>query len=105
MLNQFSGQKCQQGCLIGSIAAEIGNQSELCQTAMLEAIAHSKSRIAMLVQQAQANGQLRNDLSAEQITAVFWATWEGSLLEMKLVGNIGTAKQVLFLMLDNLLKP
>ncbi|NQZ05670.1 MAG: TetR/AcrR family transcriptional regulator [Algicola sp.] len=105
MLDKFSSQNCQQGCLIGSIAAEIGNQSELCQTAMLESVVKSKHIVGALMQQAQDAGQIRNDFNAEQITAVFWATWEGSLLQMKLEGNTDSAKEILFLMLDGLLKP
>jgi TetR/AcrR family transcriptional repressor of nem operon len=105
MLTKYSDNHCQQGCLIGSIAAEIGNQSELCQTAMLEAVANMKAKVCALVQRAQLAGQIRNDLSAEQITAVFWATWEGSLLQMKMEGNIDSAIEILFIMLDNLFKP
>ncbi len=105
MLDRFSSQNCQQGCLIGSIAAELGNQSELCQTAMLESVAKSKQVVGALMQQAQEAGQIRNDYTAEQVTAVFWATWEGSLLQMKLEGNTDSAKEILFLMLDGLLKP
>lgn len=105
MLEKFSGQNCQQGCLIGSIAAEIGNQSETCQVAMLESVNQSKRRISSLIQQAQDEREIRNDLTAEQITTVFWATWEGSLLKMKMEGSIASAKETLFIMLDHLLKP
>ncbi|MFD2231123.1 TetR/AcrR family transcriptional regulator [Alkalimarinus sediminis] len=105
MLEKFSRQKCQQGCLVGSIAAEIGNQSEACQAAMLESVALSKQRVSQLIQLAQDKQQIRDDLTAEQITNVFWSTWEGSLLEMKMEGSIDTARETLYLMLDHLLKP
>jgi len=105
MLNKFSTQNCQQGCLIGSIAAEIGNQSEQCQTAMLESVDHWKLRVNQLIKDAQLTGQVRDDLSAEQITSVFWAAWEGSLLKMKMEGSIESAKEVLYLMLDHLFVP
>lgn len=105
MLEKFSRQKCQQGCLVGSIAAEIGNQSEACQAAMLESVALSKQRVSRLIQLAQDKQQIRDDLTAEQITNVFWSTWEGSLLEMKMEGSIDTARETLYLMLDHLLKP
>ncbi len=105
MLVKFSSQNCQQGCLIGSIAAEIGRQSDLCQTAMLESVSQWKQRIVQLISAAQQQGQIRDDLSAEQLTSVFWATWEGSLLKMKMEGKIDTAKETLYLMLDQLFKP
>ena len=104
-LEEFSGQDCQQGCLIGSIAAEIGNQSVMCQAAMLDAVRKSKSRVSSLIAQAQQAGQVRDDLTAEQLTTVFWAAWEGSLLGMKMEGCTESAKDTLFLMLDGLLKP
>jgi len=105
MLDKFSSQHCQQGCLIGSIAAEIGNQSELCQTAMLESVDQWKLRVNQLIGDAQSTGQVRSDLSSEQITTVFWASWEGSLLKMKMEGSIDSAKEVLLLMLEHLLLP
>lgn len=104
-LIEYSQQGCRQSCLIGSIAAEIGSQSELCQVAMLESMAKLKAKVCGLIRQAQTANQVRDDLSAEQITSVFWATWEGSLLQMKMESSIDAAKEILFLMLDNLLKP
>ena len=105
MLTQHASQDCQRGCLVGSIAAEIGNQSEACQAAMLASVTFSKSRISDLIQQAQNSQQIRNDLTADQITNTFWATWEGSLLKMKMEGSIDSAKETLYIMLDHLLSP
>ncbi|UZE96747.1 TetR/AcrR family transcriptional regulator [Alkalimarinus alittae] len=105
MLTKFSNENCQRGCLVGSIAAEIGNQSEVCQAAMLESVALSKERVSTLIQQAQDRREIRNDLTADQVTNIFWATWEGSLLKMKMEGSIDSAKDTLYIMLDHLLKP
>jgi hypothetical protein len=105
MLAKYARQNCQQSCLVGSLAAEMGNQSESCQNAMLESVANSKLRLSQLLAQAQLAGQIRDDISAMQITDIFWATWEGSLLKMKMQGSTESAKQILYLMLDDLLKP
>jgi TetR/AcrR family transcriptional repressor of nem operon len=105
MLEKFVDQHCQRGCLIGSLAAEMGNQSELCQSAMLQSVANWKRRVTGLIRQAQLAGAVRDDLSAEQITSVFWAAWEGSLLKMKMEGDVTPARETLYLMLDHLFKP
>jgi len=104
-LMKFSEQSCQQGCLIGSIAAEIGNQSETCQKVMLRSVDKWKSRFAKLLEKGQQQGQIREDLTAIQIADIFWSAWEGSLIRMKMEANIAPAQQLLNIMLDHLLKP
>ena len=105
MLAKFSEQQCQQGCLIGSIAAEIGNRSESCQQAMQKAVTEWRKRFAGLIEKAQQQGQIRSDLTADQISDVFWSAWEGSLIRMKMEGRIEPVQQALDLMLNHLLKP
>ena len=105
MLLEFSQKDCKQGCLIGNIAAEMGNTSELCQKAMTTSIQGWQKKLSTLIQAAQENGDIRNDLTASQIAAIFWATWEGSLLRAKLEGDTKAAEQVLDLLLNRLLKP
>jgi len=105
MLQEFSQNDCKQGCLIGNIAAEIGNTSELCQQAMTKSIQNWQKILSSLIQAAQESGDIRTDIPASQITDIFWATWEGSLLRAKLEGDTKAAEQVLDLLLNRLLKP
>lgn len=92
-------------CLIGSIAAEIGGQSELCQQAMSQSVNLWCEHIAQIVAAAQQDKQIRDDIPADQLSALIWSTWEGSLLRMKLEGNSNSGRTTLSLLLEQLLKP
>jgi TetR/AcrR family transcriptional repressor of nem operon len=105
ILHHFAAMGAQRGCLLGGLAAEIGSSSEVCQTAMLSAYQQWRSRLVQLFQAAQAAGEVRNDLSADDMASLFWAAWEGSLLRMKMEGRTDPAEQMLNLLLDKVLKP
>jgi TetR/AcrR family transcriptional repressor of nem operon len=105
MLNKFSDNSCQRGCLIGSIAAEIGNTFELCQKAMQTGVNDWLARLERLVQQGQAEGAIRKDVTAADLAELVWAAWEGSLIKMKMDGDISTPEKVIFLTLETLLRP
>ena len=105
MLDKFSAEACQKGCLVGSIAAEIGNSFELCQKAMQQGVEAWLQRLEALVKKAQDAGQIRNDLSAKDLAELIWSAWEGSLIKMKLDGDIHSPQRVILLTLESLLKP
>jgi TetR/AcrR family transcriptional regulator, transcriptional repressor for nem operon len=94
-----------KGCLIGNLAAEIGNASAACQSSMQEAFKEWKARFVELITDAQARGLVRSDLTAEALTDIFWSTWQGGLIKMKIDGDTAHLKQLLDMMLDSLFKP
>lgn len=105
MLDKISADQCQRGCLIGSIAAEIGNSYELCQSAMQLGAEDWLTRITILIDEAQKQGSVRNDLVARDIAEVLWSAWEGSLIKMKMDGNIESPEKIIGLMLNHILTP
>ena len=105
MLDKFAESTCQKGCLVGSIAAEIGNTFELCQKAMQQGVEAWLQRLEALVLKAQHEDQIRNDLSARDLAELIWSAWEGSLIKMKLDGDIHSPQRVILLTLESLLKP
>ena len=105
MLEKFTEGACQKGCLVGSIAAEIGNTYELCQQAMQQGVNEWLLRLEALVEKAQAQGEIRQDLSAKDLAELIWSAWEGSLLKMKMDGDIHSPQKVILLTLETLLKP
>ena len=94
-----------KGCLIGNLAAEIGNASEACQSALRNALTDWKDRFETLFAEAQNQGLVRTDLSAQSLTDIFWSTWQGGLIRMKIDGDTAHLKQLLDMMLDSLFKP
>ena len=105
MLNKFSDNSCQKGCLIGSIAAEIGNTFELCQKAMQASVDDWLLRLNTLVSKGQAEGTIRTDIASNDLAELIWSAWEGSLIKMKMDGDIHSPKKIIFLTLETLLKP
>ena len=103
MLDKFSAEQCQRGCLIGSIAAEIGNSFELCQRTMQLGVDDWLSRITLLIENSQKQGSVRNDLAAGDIAEVLWSAWEGSLIKMKMDGDIKAPEKIISLMLNQIL--
>ncbi len=100
MIVQFEAQGCHKGCLVGNMAAEIGGSSQLCREAMQGTLAIWKPRIVALLKKGQTEGSVRLDLDAEELADVFWNTWEGGILRMKIDGNTKSLRRSLELMLE-----
>ncbi|MFT6906079.1 MAG: TetR/AcrR family transcriptional repressor of nem operon [Oleiphilaceae bacterium] len=105
MLNKFADNSCQKGCLVGSIAAEIGNTFELCQQAMQASVQDWLLRLESLVSKGQTEGTIRSDIPSNDLAELIWSAWEGSLLKMKMDGDIQSPKKIIYLTLNTLLKP
>ncbi len=74
-------------CLIGAMSSEIAQSSELCRNAIAQIEADWVAAIAVLFTRAQLQGDVRNDLKAEEIAASFYNSWQGSLLEYQVCGD------------------
>lgn len=94
----------QRGCLIGSLAAEIGSSSVVCQHALIEACRGWQHRLTELFREAQQAHQVREDLSPDEMATLFWSAWEGSLLRMKMEGSVQAPQRMLSLLLDKVFK-
>lgn len=94
----------QRGCLIGSLAAEIGSSSVVCQHALIEACRGWQHRLTELFREAQQAHQVRDDLSPDEMATLFWSAWEGSLLRMKMEGSVQAPQRMLSLLLDKVFK-
>ena len=102
---QFETQGCHRGCLLGNLSAEIGGTSEKCREVMLRGLAQWKRRFVTLLERAQAEGALRDDMTAEQMADLFWDAWQGGLLRMKVVGSTEHLHETVRLFFDGLFKP
>ncbi|RED49716.1 TetR family transcriptional regulator C-terminal domain-containing protein [Aestuariispira insulae] len=102
-LAKYESQSCAQGCLVGILAAEIGSTSSLCQMAMQHTAGGWEKRMAGLLQAAQDAGQVRQDLTADQLAKLIWSSWEGALMRMRMDGNADHAKEIIELMFGSIL--
>lgn len=93
------------GCLIGNLAAEISEASELCRQKMHHATTAWKNRISDYIGQGQAMGTIRNDITADVLAEFIWNAWEGALLNMKIAKSTVPVKECIRLLFDFFLKP
>jgi len=69
----------QHGCPLNNLAQEMASQDEGFQQRIGTIFSHWISAYTQLFQQAQANGQVRADVAAEEIARFLVATLEGSI--------------------------
>ncbi|MGC3835033.1 TetR family transcriptional regulator C-terminal domain-containing protein [Moritella viscosa] len=101
---KYSEQQGKQGCLIASVANDIGDSSELCQQAMQRSVKALNQLLSGLISDAQAQQLIRTDLPAKQLATLMWTAWEGSLIEMKIAGNTDNLTQITDFIFDDILK-
>lgn len=86
--NQFKG-----GCLLGSLMGEIGSTSDICQQSLQSAIARYRDLLQSGLAQAQQQGSVRSDKSAEEMADLLINTWQGALLRMQIEKSSAPVKQ------------
>jgi len=103
-VQEFVNSNFQKSCLIGALAADIGAESETCQRALMKAMEEWQKVFTGLFEQAQLKGELRSDVAAQQLSSVYWSTWEGTLLKMKVSGDAQAAIDTMAMMLTTFFK-
>ena len=96
-------QGVREGCLIGNLGAELGDSSELCRQAMVESAEFMQQRFVRVLQAAQEQGTVRNDLAAEELAGILFNAYEGALLRMQIEKSVEPLQQFTQLMLNNFL--
>ncbi len=102
-LAKYASSQCQKSCLIGALAMDVGAENAACQQALRDATGKWQVMFTELFSEAQQAGEVRNDISAFQMSNIYWAAWEGSLMNLKVSGdatkaadNMETILSVLF---------
>ncbi len=103
-LAKYASSQCQKSCLIGALAMDVGPESADCQHALRAATGKWQVMLSALFAQAQQAGELRSDLSASSMANVYWATWEGTLMNLKVSGDAVKASDTMETVLSTLLR-
>lgn len=103
-LKQYASHGFKKSCLVGSIATEISAESEVCRLELETAMRQWLSFFSNIFENAQKQNLVRDDMSASDIAAVYWATWEGALIKMKMSADTQPVKKIMELMIGTLLK-
>lgn len=94
-----------KGCLLGTLAAEISEASDVCRVALQESIEAFQAVVTEYLAAGQAAQTVRCDVEAKALAAVVWDAWQGSLLRMKVSKSVEPVQQDLKILFDVLLQP
>jgi len=81
------------GCLLGNLMGEIGDTSALCQQALQATVKRYRNLLQSGLAQAQQQGTVRTDKSAEAMADLLVNAWQGALLRMKIEKSSEPLKQ------------
>ncbi|WP_374090411.1 TetR family transcriptional regulator C-terminal domain-containing protein [Methylomicrobium lacus] len=74
----------QGGCLLGNLMGEVGDTSDLCRASLQEAVHRYRDLLMRGLLNAQRQGTVRTDKSAEAMADLLVNAWQGALLRMKI---------------------
>lgn len=102
-LERYASNGFKKSCLVGTMASEISSESEVCRIELERSMKKWLSFFSNVFAEGQKQGLIRNDMAANEIAALYWAAWEGSLIKMKMSANIQPVKRIMELMIETLL--
>lgn len=103
-LERYANYGFKKSCLVGAMASEISSESEMCRIELESSMKKWLSFFAGIFEEGQQQGLFREDMSASEIAALYWAAWEGALIKMKMSANTQPVKRIMELMISTLLK-
>ena len=80
----FAATGWRYGCLAGNMALEASEHSESIRQRLIAIFAEWTPPFAQAIRQAQAVGDVRADLDAEEAGAALLEAWHGAMLRMKI---------------------
>ncbi|CAH1903930.1 Transcriptional regulator, TetR family [Candidatus Nitrotoga sp. HW29] len=93
------------GCLLGNLMGEIGDTSELCNQALKSAVERYRLLQYKALVQAQKEGAVRTDRSAEIMANLLVNNWQGALLRMKIEQSVQPLQEFCDTLLNDYLLP
>jgi TetR/AcrR family transcriptional repressor of nem operon len=105
MLDHHERADNASGCLIGNLAAEVAQASEVCRERLLAAQLAWRERLAGLIRAGQERGEIRNDMDPQALSGLTWSVWEGALLRMKVENSVRPLRESMALVLEQIYRP
>lgn len=75
------------GCLLGGLGQELSGVSPVFRQKIEACFTAIQDRICVCLEQARAQGDLREDANAEQLAGLLVNCWEGAALRSRLLGS------------------
>lgn len=80
-----AGQSC--ACLLGAMSAEVAQANPLCRKAIESVEQRWLENLQSILQVAQDQGDLRTDISSENLAPLCYSVWQGSILQYQVSGD------------------
>jgi len=100
----ITSNKWRQGCLIGSLAGELGSSCKECTTALRRGTEEWQARASALFAEGQKRGDVRQDLTPEELASQAWNAWQGTLLKVQFEQSGDCLEQTIDIVLDRLVR-
>ena len=97
--NNFTG-----GCPIGNLAQEMGDQNDSFREKLKSVFDKMKANIAQCLEEAQQKGDLSPALDIFNLSDFIVSSWQGALLQMKVMKNTAPVRNFERIVFNSLLK-
>lgn len=101
-LAKYEKAQFKHSCLIATLSADLDDSNQLCQVALNQAVEACIDIFTDLIEQAQLENTVRKDIEARQLAKIYWSTWQGALLRMRVSKNKQEAEDYMLLLLESL---
>ena len=81
-----------EGCLLGNSSTELGGQKGCFSTVLEHEFMKMEEGFINCLQEAKNQGELKTELSAEDLASFIVNSWEGAILRMKVAKNLDPMK-------------
>ncbi len=96
---------CRDGCLLGNLGQETADINETFRERIKSHFDRWTARIALCLDEAVVSGDLSTDVDTNMLAGTVLDAYEGALLRMKVVKNIGPLQAFLDVYFEKMLTP
>lgn len=90
--NIYEKKEFKEGCLLGNCSTELGGQKACFSTVLELEFLKMESEFTKCLQEAKDLGELKTDVSTEELTSFIVNSWEGAIMRMKVTKNLEPIK-------------
>jgi TetR/AcrR family transcriptional repressor of nem operon len=94
LIKEYEDKNCKGGCLLGNLAAEITDGSELGRKTISKCANQWRDMLKAVVSKGQEQKCIRDDVRADDIADFLLNSLEGSVLRMKMEANTAPLMQL-----------
>jgi len=80
---RLESQQCRNGCLVGNLSQEMADQNEAFRVRLEEIFIGWVERFATCIRQAQAVGEISDQIDAWELANFWLNSWQGAVLRAK----------------------